>query len=84
MMSNQASSFPESNGLSPSDQRHAIAASFMGWTLDAFDFFVLTFVVKDLLAQFGAKSAADILLAVTLTLAVRPLGAARRAPSPAA
>jgi SHS family lactate transporter-like MFS transporter len=56
-------------------QRHAVAAAYMGWTLDAFDFFVLTFVVKDLVAQFAVKSAADILLAVTLTLAVRPLGA---------
>ena len=56
-------------------QKNVVAAAYLGWTLDAFDFFVLTFVVKDLLAQFGAKSAADILLAVTLTLAVRPLGA---------
>ena len=56
-------------------QKHVVAAAYLGWTLDAFDFFVLTFVVKDLIAQFGAKSAADILVAVTLTLAVRPLGA---------
>src|SRR3954447_2290381 len=56
-------------------QKHAVAAAYLGWTLDAFDFFVLTFVVKDLMAEFGVKSAADILLAVTLTLAVRPLGA---------
>jgi len=56
-------------------QTNVVAVSYLGWTLDAFDFFVLTFVVKDLLAQFGAKSAADILVAVTLTLAVRPLGA---------
>src|ERR1700744_3822815 len=56
-------------------QRHAVAAAYMGLALDAVDFFVLTFVVKDLVAQFAVKSAADILLAVTLTLAVRPLGA---------
>ena len=56
-------------------QKHAVAAAYLGWTLDAFDFFVLTFVVKELVTEFGAKSAADILLAVTLTLAVRPLGA---------
>src|SRR6478672_5552483 len=56
-------------------QKHAVTAAYLGWTLDAFDFFVLTFVVKDLIGQFGVKSAADILLAVTLTLAVRPLGA---------
>lgn len=56
-------------------QKHAVTASFLAWTLDAFDFFVLTFVVKDLVAEFDVKSAADILIAVTLTLAVRPLGA---------
>jgi len=56
-------------------QVNAVAAAYMGWTLDAFDFFVLTFVVKDLVTEFNVKSAADILLAVTLTLAVRPLGA---------
>src|SRR3954465_13623242 len=56
-------------------QRNAVTAAYLGWTLDAFDFFVLTFVVKDLVTEFGVKSAADILLAVTLTLAVRPLGA---------
>jgi SHS family lactate transporter-like MFS transporter len=56
-------------------QKHAVTAAYLGWTLDAFDFFVLTFVVKDLVGEFGVKSAADILLAVTLTLAVRPLGA---------
>jgi SHS family lactate transporter-like MFS transporter len=56
-------------------QKNVVAAAYLGWTLDAFDFFVLTFVVKDLIGQFGVKSAADILLAVTLTLAVRPLGA---------
>src|ERR1700761_5464869 len=55
-------------------QRHAVAASFTGWTLDAFDFFVLTFVTADLAKQFDVKISA-IALAVTLTLAVRPLGA---------
>lgn len=74
MMSNQASSFPESNGLSPSDQRHAIAASFMGWTLDAFDFFVLTFLIGPLSQQFRVPKSA-IVLTLTMTLAMRPVGA---------
>ena len=55
-------------------QRRAVIAAFLGWTLDAFDFFVLTFVTADLARQFDVKIPA-ILLAVTLTLAVRPLGA---------
>jgi SHS family lactate transporter-like MFS transporter len=60
-------------GWTPS-QRHAVIAAFAGWTLDAFDFFVLTFVTSDLAKTFGVKIPA-IALAVTLTLAVRPLGA---------
>jgi SHS family lactate transporter-like MFS transporter len=55
-------------------QRHAVIAAFTGWTLDAFDFFVLTFVTADLAKTFDVKISA-IALAVTLTLAVRPLGA---------
>ena len=28
-------------------QKHVVAASYLGWTLDAFDFFVLVFVLPD-------------------------------------
>jgi MFS transporter, SHS family, lactate transporter len=31
-----------------SEQKHVVAASFLGWTLDAFDFFLLVFVLKDI------------------------------------
>ncbi len=31
-------------------QRNAIVASYLGWTLDAFDFFLLVFVLKDIAA----------------------------------
>jgi SHS family lactate transporter-like MFS transporter len=55
-------------------QRHAVAASYLGWTLDAFDFFVLTFVISELATQFGAKIT-DVAIALTLTLAFRPVGA---------
>jgi SHS family lactate transporter-like MFS transporter len=56
------------------DQRSAFLASFLGWTLDAFDYFVLVFVIKDVAAEFHvAKSA--VTLALTLTLACRPIGA---------
>ena len=37
------------------DQRSAFLASFLGWTLDAFDFFLLTFVVKAIAADFHVK-----------------------------
>ncbi|MHB8283532.1 MAG: MFS transporter [Caulobacteraceae bacterium] len=56
------------------EQRSAFVASFLGWTLDAFDYFLLTFVVKDIAADFHAKGSA-VLLAVTLTLVARPFGA---------
>jgi SHS family lactate transporter-like MFS transporter len=49
-------------------------ASFLGWTLDAFDFFVLVFVLPRIAAEFH-KSVADIALTITATLAMRPLGA---------
>jgi SHS family lactate transporter-like MFS transporter len=54
--------------------RHAIAAAYLGWTLDAFDFFVVVFMVDTLAHQFGvAKSA--IVWTITATLAMRPVGA---------
>jgi len=53
---------------------HAVTAGFLGWTLDAFDFFVLVFLVDTLASQFGVKKS-DIVLTMTATLAMRPLGA---------
>lgn len=60
--------------LSRSDQWHAVTASFLGWTLDAFDFFVLVFLVDTLAVQFHVTKAA-IVWTLTATLAMRPLGA---------
>lgn len=51
-----------------------MSASFLGWTLDAFDFFLVVFVLKDIAAEFGADRKA-VAAAITLTLALRPLGA---------
>src|SRR3954470_6343708 len=56
------------------NQRNAVLAGFLGWTLDAFDFFILTFVIDDVARSFG-KTRPQIALAITLALAVRPLGA---------
>src|SRR5579885_122781 len=55
-------------------QRNVVTASFLGWTLDAFDFFLLVFVLKDVAEEFGV-STKDVAVAITLTLACRPLGA---------
>ena len=55
-------------------QRSAFIASLLGWTLDAFDYFLLTFVIKDVAAEFHVKIP-EVAVAVTLTLIARPFGA---------
>lgn len=55
-------------------QRSAVLASYLGWTLDAFDFFILVFVVKDVAREFHANIP-TVAWAIFLTLAVRPVGA---------
>ncbi len=55
-------------------QRSVFTASLLGWTLDAFDYFLLTFVLKDVAAEFHVKIP-SVALAITLTLIARPFGA---------
>src|ERR1700757_259229 len=55
-------------------QRNTFIACFLGWSLDAFDFFILIFCVSALAAQFQTKVSA-ITEAIFLTLAMRPVGA---------
>src|SRR5215467_9451031 len=54
--------------------RHAVMAGFLGWTLDAFDFFVVVFLIDTLAHQFGVPKK-DIVRTLTATLAMRPVGA---------
>jgi SHS family lactate transporter-like MFS transporter len=56
------------------NQRNAVLAGFLGWTLDAFDFFILTLVIDDIAKSFG-RSRPDIAFTLTVALAMRPLGA---------
>ncbi len=56
------------------EQKHVVAASFLGWALDAFDFFLLVFVLKDIAAEFDTDIA-NVTFAILLTLAMRPIGA---------
>lgn len=55
-------------------QKHVVSAGFIAWALDAFDFFVLVFVLKDVTNTFhvGLKAVA---VAITITLMMRPIGA---------
>jgi SHS family lactate transporter-like MFS transporter len=62
---------PQSTGKS---QRAAVTASFLGWTLDAFDFFLVVFCLTAIGHEFG-KTDAEVALSITITLAFRPVGA---------
>jgi MFS transporter, SHS family, lactate transporter len=57
-----------------SHQRHAFAACFLGWSLDAFDFFILVFCVSSIAGDFNVRPSA-VAEALFLTLAFRPVGA---------
>jgi len=59
---------------SSSGQRHALAAGFLGWTLDAFDFFILVFMMDRVAADFCVTEK-EIVYTLTATLALRPVGA---------
>ena len=56
------------------EQKNVTIAAYLGWTLDAFDFFLMVFVLKDIATEFNTKIPA-VAFAITLTLAMRPLGA---------
>src|ERR1700738_3012215 len=56
------------------NQRNAVLASFLGWTLDAFDFFIIVFVLKDIAKEFKADIP-SVTATLFFTLAMRPLGA---------
>ncbi len=56
------------------EQRNTFIASFLGWTLDAFDFFLVTFVLVQLSKDF-AHPVRQIAFAITVTLMLRPVGA---------
>jgi SHS family lactate transporter-like MFS transporter len=55
-------------------QKTAIWASYLGWTLDAFDYFLMVFMLKAIGEEFGA-SIEQVSEALFLTLAARPFGA---------
>jgi SHS family lactate transporter-like MFS transporter len=54
--------------------RYAVLAGFLGWTFDAFDFFVLVFAVSAISKEFG-RSIPAVALTITASLATRPVGA---------
>ncbi|MBZ5759153.1 MULTISPECIES: MFS transporter [Rhizobium] len=67
------SAIDDIRSLTP-QQRNTVIASFLGWTLDAFDFFILVFVLKSIAEEFKTDISA-VSVALFLTLAMRPVGA---------
>ena len=57
-----------------SDYVSALVASFLGWTLDAFDFFLVVVALPAIAHDFG-KDIPSVALTITVTLAFRPVGA---------
>src|SRR3954452_11458605 len=65
---------PSSGARASRGHRSAILASFLGWTLDAFDYFLVVMALTAIAKDFG-RADKDIAYSLTLTLAFRPIGA---------
>src|SRR6478735_7372490 len=57
-----------------SDQRNAFTAALLGWTMDAFDYFIVVLVYADIATDFGT-SKEKVAFLTTVTLLMRPVGA---------
>src|SRR5579871_986067 len=57
-----------------SDHRAAVAAGFLGWTMDAFDYFLVVYCLTAIGRDFQVSDA-KMALTLTMTLAFRPVGA---------
>src|SRR5579871_606844 len=57
-----------------SDHRAAVAAGFLGWTMDAFDYFLVVYCLTAIGRDFQVSDA-SMALTLTMTLAFRPVGA---------
>jgi MFS transporter, SHS family, lactate transporter len=56
------------------DQRNSFIAAMLGWTMDAFDYFIVVFVYADIAKTFH-HSKAEVAFITTATLVMRPVGA---------
>jgi SHS family lactate transporter-like MFS transporter len=56
------------------DQRNSFIAAFLGWTMDAFDYFIVVLVYADIAKTFH-HSKTEVAFVTTATLAMRPVGA---------
>src|ERR1700709_1430734 len=65
---------PAGNKQAASDQNAAVVAGFLGWPLDAFDYFLVIYCLTAIGKEFH-RSDFDMALSITVTLAFRPVGA---------
>ncbi|HLJ86682.1 MAG TPA: MFS transporter [Candidatus Angelobacter sp.] len=72
--SSPAVAVPQLSAADRASQRNAVLAGFLGWTFDAFDFFLLVMVLEGVAKDFH-KPVQAIALTLTATLAMRPVGA---------
>jgi MFS transporter, SHS family, lactate transporter len=56
------------------EQKNVTIAAYLGWTLDAFDFFLMVFILKDIASDFGTD-VKTVAVGITLSLMMRPVGA---------
>src|SRR5271163_672126 len=56
------------------DQRNSFIAALLGWTMDAFDYFLVVLVYADIAKTFH-HSKAEVAFLTTATLLMRPVGA---------
>jgi len=62
------------NPTEKDDHRAALFAGFLGWTLDAFDFFLVVVTLTAIAKEFH-RTDKEIALSIALTLGFRPVGA---------
>jgi len=65
---------PPAASTPPADHRAAVAAGFLGWTLDAFDFFLVVMTLTAIAREFH-RTDPEVAASIALTLAFRPVGA---------
>jgi SHS family lactate transporter-like MFS transporter len=56
------------------DQRNAFVAAYLGWAMDAFDYFLVVLVYSEIADDFHV-SLTDMAFLTTVTLVMRPVGA---------
>jgi SHS family lactate transporter-like MFS transporter len=73
-MDSSAPTLEPIRAITSAEAAHTLFASFLGWSLDAFDFFILIFVMPAVAREFH-RPISHIAFTITATLALRPVGA---------